>query len=382
MERFATGFDPALITATQANGVLADAAAIEAMAATLKAKAAARVADTGIWRRAGDPSPADYLARTTGTGVGAAIEAIRTAQRLEHLPALDAAARRGELSPQQAAAVSGAALADPGAEARLLEAARKLCLKELQDECGRTRAAGENPEARRRRIHARRYVRTSTDGEGGWHLHAHDNPEVGAEIMAAINARRDQLFDAARAEGRHEPSEAYAMDALAALARGEGAGRADHKVIWRVDLPAFLRGYPEPGETCDVMGCAVAVSAVEDLLGSGSPFLAAVVTKGEQLVGAMHFGRAPRAVEQTGLEWLYPTCAAEGCSQKARLQRDHRVDWSKTHVTMFDLLDLLCVHHHGLKTTEGWALVHGRGKRAFVPPDDARHPQHAPPQVA
>jgi hypothetical protein len=44
-----------------------------------------------------------------------------------------------------------------------------------------------------------------------------------------------------------------------------------------------------------------------------------------------------------------------------------------------DWLDLLCAFHHGQKTTKGWGLVEGRGKRAFVPPEDERHPQHAPP---
>ena len=104
-----------------------------------------------------------------------------------------------------------------------------------------------------------------------------------------------------------------------------------------------------------------------------------MVTNGHKLSGVVHFGRRPSAFEQTGLEWIYPTCAAQGCSQKAHLQRDHRVDWATTHTTAFDLLDLLCSHHHGLKTRESWALVEGRGKRAFVPPDDPRHPQHAPP---
>ena len=52
---------------------------------------------------------------------------------------------------------------------------------------------------------------------------------------------------------------------------------------------------------------------------------------------------------------------------------------------MFDLLDLLCPFHHGLKTTKNWALVDGHGKRAFVPPDDPAHPvyrEHAPPMRA
>ncbi|MBA2751163.1 MAG: hypothetical protein H0U41_02855 [Actinobacteria bacterium] len=97
-----------------------------------------------------------------------------------------------------------------------------------------------------------------------------------------------------------------------------------------------------------------------------------------------HLGRRPTAHQQSALEWLYPTCAAEGCSALGRLQVDHRRDWAKSHVTIFDLLDRLCAHHHGLKTHEGWALVEGTGKRAFVAPDDPRHPRraNAPPGAA
>ena len=53
----------------------------------------------------------------------------------------------------------------------------------------------------------------------------------------------ESLFRAARAEGRHEPTEAYAADALAELARGAGAGatRSRAKIIVRVDLAALLQ---------------------------------------------------------------------------------------------------------------------------------------------
>ena len=50
----------------------------------------------------------------------------------------------------------------------------------------------------------------------------------------------------------------------------------------------------------------VAVSAVRDLLDSGDPFLGAVVTKGEGVVGVAHLGRRPIAYQQTALEWLSP----------------------------------------------------------------------------
>ncbi|MGH9125348.1 MAG: hypothetical protein ACRDZ8_11570, partial [Acidimicrobiales bacterium] len=53
--------------------------------------------------------------------------------------------------------------------------------------------------------------------------------------------------------------------------------------------------------------------------------------------------------------------------------------WADTHITLLEWLDLLCTHHHRLKTIYGWALIAGTGKRAFVPPDDPRHPRHHQP---
>ena len=95
-----------------------------------------------------------------------------------------------------------------------------------------------------------------------------------------------------------------------------------------------------------------------------------------------HLGRRPTARQQTALEWLSPECSALGCATVSSLETDHRVDWARSRLTVLDLLDRLCTHHHDLKTRENWALVTGRGKRDFVPPDDPRHPQnaHGPPE--
>jgi len=294
-------FDAALVSASDASLVVDHAAAIEKTAATIKALAAARLAETDVWRRAGDRTAAHHLARTTGTTVGAAADAINTARRLEQLPRAAAAARRGELSPSQASAIADAAGADPSAEGRLLQVARHSSLQELKDDCARTKASSSSDaDARRKRIHDRRCLRTYTDAEGAWHMHLRNNPEVGADIMAIIDPIRDRLFAQARIEGRREPTEAYAADALTTLVRSAGtpvgqpgtesaeaststegadrstgagqdvagtattsesgigaassAGRpgtrrtATAKIIVRVDLPALLRGYPEPGE--------------------------------------------------------------------------------------------------------------------------------------
>ncbi|MGH9031380.1 MAG: DUF222 domain-containing protein [Acidimicrobiia bacterium] len=392
MKRYATRFDPALVSPRDAERVVEDAAAIEKMAATVKSLAAARVAETELWKRSGERSAAHDLAHKTGTSVGQAKEALETGRRLQDLPATAEAARRGQLSPQQASAIADAAGADPDAEQALLDTARSGSLRDLRDQCARTKANACDSEARRRRIHEQRCLRTWNDADGAGHLHLSDNPEAVAEIMARVTPIRDELAAKARAHGRPERLEAHAADALRHVACGIATAKSKPaaKILARVDLSALLRGYPVGDETCELAGYGpVAVSALRDLVDTGDPFLAAIVTKGTDIVGVAHLGRRPTAHQRSALEWLYPTCAASGCNNLTFLEFDHRDDWSKTHRTVFDLLDRLCRHHHDRKTRDGWALVEGRGTRAFVPPEDPRHPRHrgrpvanAPPTAA
>ena len=384
MEALGSQLDARTATISTASRRLEDAIAIQHMAAAIAADHAARVSEGDDWRRNGAKSAAEDIAKRTGTSVGSAIETLKTAERLQDLPEVAEAAKRGELSPQQTKAVAEAAAVAPTEEQRLVELAGKVPLRELQDECGRTKAAHTDAEANRRRIHAGRSLRTWDDKAGTGQLHAKGPAHVIAAMAARIQVERDRIFKEHRRDGEHESPDAYAFDALEQLLCGDAPSAAapDYKLIIRFDIPTLFRGYPIDGETCDVAGSPVAVSVIEELLTRANPFITAVITNGEAITGVVHLGRQPTAKQQTALEWLYPTCAAEGCSQSARLQRDHREDWADTHVTIFDLLDLLCAHHHGLKTRENWRLVEGTGKRAFVPPDDPRRPQHAPPSAA
>lgn len=277
MHAYATGFDAGRLSPHDAARVVEDATAIENMAASVKALAAARLAETEVWKRDGDRTAAHHLARTTGVSVGRAQETLLTAQRLEDLPATTAAALSGTLSAAQIALIADAAGADPAGEQRLLERSRTVSLAELRDECARVKAGACDLEARRRRIHERRCLRTWCDGEGGANLHLRDNPEVVAEIMTTLEPIRNELFNAARSEGRREPLEAYAADAMLELVRrvdaagGAKPGRcARAKVLVRVDLDTLLRGALANGETCELAGYGpVAVSAVRDLIDSG-----------------------------------------------------------------------------------------------------------------
>jgi len=387
----AAGFDAALLTVSDAAQAVRDASAIEKMGATLKALAAARVADTEYWTTRGNRSPAHALAKESGTSVTQAADAIETGRRLMSNSKTSEAARAGKLSPAQASAIAKATKADPAAEQRLLDTADDSSLQELRDECGRIQAAASDLEERNRRIHAERSLRAYTGADGVGNLRVRDTPDVIAKLMGVIEPERDRLFEKARKEGRREPAEAYGVDALVHLLcgdNGDGAQKASSrsrpKIIVRVDIDALLRGYPLLGEVCEICGFGpVPVSAVLDMVETQDPFLAAVATKGAQVAGVAHLSRRPNAHQQTALEWIHPTCAVKGCSALARLQNDHRIDWVKTRFTLFDLLDRLCAYHHRLKTVEGWALVEGRGKREFMPPEDPRHPNyaHAPPSA-
>jgi hypothetical protein len=348
MSTYTAGFDADLVAPGRLKELLGDAGAIERMAATVSALVAARLARGAVDRdrpgsagRAGSAKAAALsLAQATGTSLGEA--------------------RR--------------------ATAGLLAAARDGSLGELTTEAARARAGASDLDQRRANVRAARSLREWTDPFGTWQLHARGLPEDGARVMAALGPLAEQAFAAARQEGRREAPEAYAFDALVELASGPGGGAPGYEVMVRVDHSALLRGYVIDGETCEMPGFGpVSPQVVADIMECGDPFYKSILTKGKDLVGVAHLGRRPNAHQRSALDWLYPTCAVEGCGVRSRhCQTDHRTDWAQSHVTVFELLDRLCKMHHDLKTYQGWGLVEGKGKRAFVPPEDPRHPRHGP----
>jgi len=372
------GYDPGLVRPAQLAQVLRDAGVVAKMMASIQSLTAARMAAIGP-TSTGPRQAARELAHASGTSLFEANRALQAGKLLQGMPDVASAARLGELSPQQVALVAGAVAINSDAAPRLLALAKTGSLQELSDEAARARAANQDLEARRQAVHAARGLRSYTDPFGTWNLHAKGTPENGAEVMAAISAFADKVFALARKEGRREAREAYAFDGLVALATAGGAQPAATEVLVRVDHSAIVRGYPIDGEVCEIVGLGpISPLAVRDIFDSGDPFLKAVVTKGKDVVGVVHLGRRPNAAQQTALDWMFPTCAAEGCGTRGTfLETDHRLEWCKNHVTVLDLLDRLCKFHHYLKTHQGWALVHGRGKRGFVPPDDPGHPRNA-----
>jgi hypothetical protein len=147
-----------------------------------------------------------------------------------------------------------------------------------------------------------------------------------------------------------------------------------YRALIRVDLEALLRGHVEPGEVCEISGVGpIPARRARELLGNAVLHL--VITRGVDVLNVTHLGRGPTAAQCVALAWAAPVCTVEGCYRR-RLENDHREPWAKTRHTRLDELDPLCEFHHDLKTYLGWALVQGTRKRAFVPPDDPRHPDN------
>jgi len=296
--------------------------------------------------------------------------------------------RSGELSAAQVEAIVPAAAADPSAEGRLIGFAGTTSVFELREECLRTKAAADpDPEATHRNTHDHRRLATRVDAGGGWNLHARGTVAEGARFEAALEPIIDKLFEQGRVQGRREPREAYAFDALIELADRDGTetganGKAKrpkprYMAVIHVDLEALIRGELEGDEKCEIPGLGpIPVRVARELLGDA--ILKLVITKGVDVANVVHLGRSATAAQRIAVLWSKPKCANIACSSRF-VQLDHRDPWASTHHTVLDEIDPLCEHDHDLKTNHGWLLVEGTGRRAFVPPNDPQHPRNKPP---
>jgi hypothetical protein len=380
--------DPVTVRLADAPAVYEALAHVEKLAAGAKLRMASRVAESREWRRQGWRSPAEWLARTSGTSTGAAHAELETSQRLASLAHTDEAVRQGQLSASQAAAIADASVADPSAEGRLVAKAERSSLQELRQVCARTKAAADpDPDGRYERIRRERALRTFTDHEGAWNLQARGPVDAGARVMAALRPLIEDVFSAARLDGRRESPDAYAFDALVELADHATNAASDassprpapkpkHLALLRVDLDALVRGAVADDELCELTGFgAIPVRVARGLLGDS--ILHLILTRGQDVAGVVHLGRGPSAAQKIALLWSQPTCSRAGCDQPwTHTQVDHRTPWAQAAETTLDNLDRLCTHDHRLKTHHGWALVHGTGRREMVAPDHPQHPTH------
>ena len=366
--------DPDALDGREARRVVEQCAEIKKLAEAATTLTVPRVRQTAAWAGAGfHRDAATWLASLSGTSVGAARATLDTAEKVVELPATQAAMRAGRLSGAQANEVVGAASADPDTERELLRSAERDGMKTLKDRCARVRAAARTDEmANYERIRKARAIRHFEDPDGTGRIDVRGPVDATARIMAHLVPFEKELFAAARTTGDYERSEAYAFDALVAMADASTGERApakssgaDTTVVVRLDAAA-LRGWTEPGEVCEIVGTgpipvAVALRMAQDA------FFKAIVTDGVDVHSVVHLGRNVPAVLETALAERYSQCVVEGCDVSRHLETDHNVPWSEGGPTRLSNLNPLCKYHHRYKHAHRLRLVGEGTNKRFVP---------------
>jgi len=366
LDGFLASLDPALVHASDAARLLEATAAVEQRACSLKTLLAKRAADSQEWAQRGHRSPEDWLAQTTGTSYGQAAGILNASEKLDKLPKLEGALRKGELSGPKLNEL--AAAATPDNEQRLLDASKRENFKQLKRTCAREKASSrstERDEARHARIHAERYYKSFTDADGAYCYAGHTTAAIGARIDAALDAETDAVFKAAYAKGHKESLSAYRADALVNLICGGGA-RVDTTVVIRVD-ESRLRG---EGGMCEATGTgSVPVSEVIGAIVAGA-FVKVIAHNGTDVTRVTHHGRhIPAELSTAIFERDDYACVRPGCGATAVLEVHHyRLDHAKGGPVAYWNLCTVCRHCHHLLTHGGHRLEGGPGNWSWIPP--------------
>ena len=209
--------------------------------------------------------------------------------------------------------------------------------------------------------------------------------ELRIELLAMVRGLDPSVLSGEAAAGswagapRAGPAETPASAADSPAEHGASARRAptpppklpggnNIKIIVRIDHTALARGHTVAGETCEVAGLGpISVATAQALMADA--FLAAVITKGRDVINVAHLGRGLNAHQRTALEAAGLRCSNRACNKTIALQIDHRVPYADHPETRLDNQDPLCPDCHRRKTHHGWHLEPGHGPRRLLPPD-------------
>ena len=162
--RVAGSLEPETMTGEQARAAVQDLATADKAIASTLLFTALRVARSSAWKGRGFATAADWLADVLGVRC-ARRRPSGTAKKADRLPKTKKAMKQGDLSPDQAGAVTDGADADPNAEDDLLDSAARDTNKALKDKAAKAKAA-DGLRTREGRIRSRRSLRRGTDAEG------------------------------------------------------------------------------------------------------------------------------------------------------------------------------------------------------------------------
>jgi hypothetical protein len=371
-------FDPARWSGAQCAALVEELSAVGNACASAAARAAARAGSCSAHRHAGFADPADWLARTTGSSLGAAAAALRTAYAVDACPATRDALVAGELSLAQAEEIVRTEVAKPGSEAELLGVAASAGLGTLRERARARRMEGVDRDQLYRRQREAQTFRHWRDDLGMVAFRGALPPDVGVPLMNRLDAETDRVWRRAHRGGRELTREACAAEALASMLSGAGRGKAGSAdVVVVVDLRALRRGRVDGDEVCHVIGGGpIPVSVAREFMDDA--FLKAVVHDGVEIRSIAHIGRSKKAELRTALALGAPpsfegvTCVEPGCDRRYHLEWDHLDPVGNGGLTEYANFGARCRPHHKVKTEldrlAGKLQGRGRGRAVTRPP--------------
>ncbi len=353
----------------------------ERLFATAKVLYAQRCVETGVWSTDGDArvpavTPAEWLADVSGSGIGAARDALAVTDAVHEGSATDQALRSGTLSLTAAREVTAATeVGGESAERRVLRAAQQEGLRSAKIEATRVLATAADAEERAARVHRQRSVRRWTTRDRVWNLHLSGPVALGAEIEACLAPFHDAAWDTASrqpTDDRDGP-DAIAFDGFLGMARAarDGVGRPlatkprgraktrDHVVV-HVDATALVRGEASDGQRCEIPGVGpVPVTHARAVLSGGDvgpAVLTMLVECGRDVRTLARPGRKVTADLARLLTARDATCVVRGCGRAVRLEGDHGRPVAQGGDSTAGNLRGMCHQHHRRKTA-GWVLT-------------------------
>ncbi len=369
------GFDPELLSGVDCARVAKKVATAVKAGEAVCLLASARAVACGAFKELGFNDGAAWMARQVGGTTGQARQALETAAGLANCPGTRLALLGGELSLDQAAEIVKTESETPGAEAELLKIARSSDLAQLRDKAREHRQANTDVNELHRQQLKARHFRHWRDHLGMVRFTGALPPETGVPFinrleLAAQRARRAVQ----QSGGERKRFEAYAADALAAMAVGEGparSARADLVIV--CDLSAWRRGHTHPGEVCQVIGGGPVPVELAHELGKDA-FLKAVLHDGVEIHTIKHFGRHFPAELRTALD-LGPVPAFTGaqcgqCGSRFGLEYDHINPVANQGETSYSNVRALCWDDHQAKTE--------RDRQAGLLGPEPPYPPHPP----
>lgn len=321
----------------------------------------------GGWFDQGAQTPEEWVAWRLGVTPSDARYHVRIARRLNELPAITGAFRKGELSYWQVRALMP--VATPEIEDELLNIARYTTAGQLQRIVRAYKGCLDRAELEHANDrHRRRSLSYFFDDEGFFIVRGQLSPEDGVVLMEALDTAERSLREEmpkSGPDGEVPTTEQLAADALVEIARG-GLAVLDAgtdptripEVSVHVDVRSLIDG---TGDRCDLADGPVLASETARRITCDSEVQALFESDGKVLDFGRRRRTAPprlrRALEQRDL-----TCRFPGCNRKRFREAHHIVHWTrptngKKGKTEPANMMLLCSHHHRLVHEGGYSVV-------------------------